>query len=242
MTDQSVTSLRSISLIRMRRKNISRPPVAAAAARKAKKRPAATLERDDAIVEAALHEFTRHGFAATRMEDVARSAGVAKGTIYLRFRDKQALFEAIVRREISPLVDAAGGALEPGEPVRAFLERRLMPLLRDPGRSRRTAVIRLLIAEAARFPRLAEAYFRAVVQPGIEVFGRLAQHAFKNGELSDPAPARYPQLLVAPVIVGLLWSELFGRFHPLDVEAMLRAHFDRLFPPKKIARRSQAQP
>ncbi len=213
----------------MRRKSTLRTR----APRTAKKRTVATAERRQAIVKAALEEFTKQGFAAARMDDIARRAGVAKGTIYLRFKDKETLFEAIIREEISPLVNAAASPLEPGESVRAFLDRTVMPLFHDPGPSRRTAVLRLLIAEAARFPKLAELYFRTVVEPGLRVFSRLARHAFKRGELSYIAPVRYPQLLIAPAIVGLLWSGLFDRFHPLDVKAMLRAHLDQLFPPNK---------
>ena len=215
----------------MRRKTVSRVHPS----RTARKRTSATAERDEAIVKAALEEFTRHGFAAARMEDIARRAAVAKGTIYLRFKDKESLFEAIIRQEISPLVAAAAGALGPGESVRAFMERTLMPLLRDPGRGRRTAVLRLLVAEAARFPKLAELYFRAIVEPGLKIFGRLARQAFDQGELSNSAPVRYPQLLLAPAVLGLLWSGLFERFHPLDIEAMLHAHFDQLFRSKRKA-------
>ncbi len=198
------------------------------------------MVRDQAILKAALQEFTRNGFAAARMDDIARRAGVAKGTIYLRFKDKEALFEAIVREEISPLVNtAAMTTLRPGESVRALLERAIMPLLRQSGRSRRTAVLRLLISEAPRFPRLAEVYFRTIVEPGLKVFGRLARDAFETGELSHIAPVRYPQLLLAPAILGLLWSGLFDRFCPLDSEAMLRAHFDQLFQTKNTVKQSR---
>src|ERR1700716_3376157 len=54
-------------------------------------------ERRAAIVEAALDEFIARGFAATRLDDVAKRAGVAKGTIYLHFTDKEALFQELVR-------------------------------------------------------------------------------------------------------------------------------------------------
>src|SRR5512144_3225702 len=67
-------------------------------------------ERRDAIVSAALEEFATRGYAATRLDDVARRAGVAKGTIYLHFKDKEALFEELIRTAIVPLVNrlAAG--------------------------------------------------------------------------------------------------------------------------------------
>src|SRR5712675_151679 len=68
-------------------------------------------ERREAILAAALEEFSARGFEATRLDDVARRAGVAKGTIYLYFRDKQSLFQELVRTMLSPLVGAIEAAL-----------------------------------------------------------------------------------------------------------------------------------
>src|SRR6202022_157505 len=61
-------------------------------------------ERRAAIVEAALDEFIARGFTATRLDDVARRAGVAKGTIYLHFRDKESMFEELISTAIVPLL------------------------------------------------------------------------------------------------------------------------------------------
>src|SRR5437879_6353473 len=66
--------------------------------------------RREAILAAALGEFSSRGFAATRLDDVARRANVAKGTIYLYFRDKQSLFQELVRSALGPLVDAIAAA------------------------------------------------------------------------------------------------------------------------------------
>src|SRR5437870_2451116 len=61
-------------------------------------------ERRQAIIEAALDEFTARGFAATRLDDIAKRAGVAKGTIYLHFKDKESMFEELIRTAIVPLI------------------------------------------------------------------------------------------------------------------------------------------
>lgn len=188
-----------------------------------------TARHRSAIIKAALDEFAENGFVAARIEDIARRAGVGKGTIYLQFKDKEALFEAIVRQEITPIVSAAASGLEPEETVRGFLKRVILPLFHDLHRSQRGAVIRLLIAEAARFPKLAELYFRMVVDPGLAVFGNLARRAVETGELKSPALLQFPQLFVAPAVIGLLWSGLFEGYCHLDVEGMLRAYFDDLF-------------
>ncbi|HXF27670.1 MAG TPA: TetR/AcrR family transcriptional regulator [Bryobacteraceae bacterium] len=188
--------------------------------------------RRETIVHAALDEFIERGFAAARMEDIASRAGVAKGTIYLHFKDKEALFEGIVRQEILlPPGSAAMDEIKPGEMVRAFIERTMVPLVRHAGQSRRAAVVRLVISEAPRFPGLAKAYYRVAIERGLNVFGGLARRARRTGELNGNALERFPQLFVAPVILGILWSGLFERFHHLDVEAMLRAHLDLIFGP-----------
>ena len=81
---------------------------ARSARRPAGARAKRSAERRDAILAAALDEFAARGFAATRLDDVARRADVAKGTIYLHFADKETLFQELIRMELSPVV----GALE----------------------------------------------------------------------------------------------------------------------------------
>src|SRR6202040_177631 len=76
----------------------------AIAASRQNARAAKTAARRDAILEAALDEFSAKGFAAARLDDVARRAGVAKGTIYLYFADKESLFQELIRAKMGPLV------------------------------------------------------------------------------------------------------------------------------------------
>src|SRR6516162_1373048 len=87
---------------RPQRRRRNRPPQRAGGPRVA--RDERRNERRTAILSAALEEFAARGFAATRLDDVARRAGVAKGTIYLHFRDKESLFQELVRAMLSPLV------------------------------------------------------------------------------------------------------------------------------------------
>src|SRR5215831_19341240 len=76
-------------------------------------------ERRDAILAAALDEFAARGFAATRLDDVARRADVAKGTIYLHFADKETLFQELIRMELSPVVAALENVSHADLPFRA---------------------------------------------------------------------------------------------------------------------------
>src|SRR5262245_47562099 len=80
----------------------------AAAEPRLSKRAQRSAERRQAIVDAALVEFSANGFAAARLEDIAARAGVAKGTIYLYFKDKEELFQELIRTSIVPLVGRLG--------------------------------------------------------------------------------------------------------------------------------------
>ncbi len=183
-----------------------------------------------AIARAALEVFTERGFAAARMEDVARRAGVAKGTIYLHFANKEALFEAIVRETILPALDGLTGTEpQPDETTRAFAERLLLGVVSRLQAGSGFAVVRLLMAEGTRFPDLAAIYYRTIVAPGLVMLRRLGRRAVARGEQGGEELGRFPQLAIAPVLMGLLWEGLFENFEALDVEALVRAYLDLLF-------------
>ena len=200
----------------------------ASTAAPAKTRTEKAAERSAAIVIAALAEFSEKGFAAARMEDVARRAGVAKGTIYLHFKDKQALFEGILLQVITPTIAALEHGVAAGESALALFKG-LLPLIRDIDSSPRGDVIRLLISEGARFPELTETHYRVVIERGLAALKKVAQRAVNCGEMRSDALVRFPQLLSAPLLMGIIWTSLFGRFQALDIEAMYDAYIDLLF-------------
>jgi AcrR family transcriptional regulator len=190
---------------------------------------AAQTGKREAILAAALDEFSARGFAAARLDDVARRAGVAKGTIYLYFSDKETLFQELVRAELSPVV-AALEAMPAGDvPLRAVAERLVTIFAREIFGTHRKDVIRLVIAEGPRFPHIAEFYYREVVERVMVVIRTLALRAVARGELPNDALVRFPQLLGAPGIVAIIWSGLFDRWAKIDVEAFMLAYLDLIF-------------
>ena len=194
-------------------------------------RPERRSERRAAILSAALEEFAARGFAATRLEDIAGRAGVAKGTIYLYFRDKESLFQELVRSMLSPLVGAIEAAPLRDLTIRAVVEMILDVFVNEIYGTRRKDVIRLILAEGPRFPKLAEFYYREVIARVLPIVRARLALAVERGELAHDALARFPQLLVAPALLAILWSGLFGRFAPLDVRELMRAHLEVLFRP-----------
>ena len=185
--------------------------------------------RRDAILAAALEEFSARGFAAARLEDVAQRAGVGKGTIYLHFRDKEALFQELVTTMLVPFIANLEAAPPVGLPIRLVLERLIDLFVREIYGTERRKLIRLIMTEGPRFPQLAEFHYHNVVKRAIAAMRALLEAAYRRGELRNDALVRFPQLIIAPGMMALVWSGLFDRFAPLDVAALMGAHLDLIF-------------
>jgi AcrR family transcriptional regulator len=214
-----------------RRSAKSRAPTDHTVTGRPSKRAIGATERRAAIIAAGLDEFTAKGFAATRLDDVAKRAGVAKGTIYLHFKDKEALFQELVRTALGPLIarisnppigSGAGSA-------RAAMEALAGTFAREVIGTKRGDILRLIISEGTRFPSLADFYYREVVALGIAGMRKLIEYGIVRGEIRNSGLAEFPQLLVSPLVVAVIWQGLFGKHAPLDVEAMLRVHLDLIF-------------
>jgi len=184
--------------------------------------------RREAILAAALDEFSASGFEATRLDDVAKRAGIAKGTIYLYFRDKEALFQELIREMLTPLVgtiEAMGAADLPLPEIASHIADLFM---REVYETRRKDVVRLMISEGRRFPKLAEFYYREVLSRIIAAVRALLARAAARGEVA-PGLVAFPQLIAAPGLMAIIWNGLFERYDPLDVRTMMQTHVELLF-------------
>ncbi len=186
-------------------------------------------ERRQAIVEAALEEFVARGFTATRLDDIAKRAGVAKGTIYLHFKDKESMFEELIRTAIVPLVGRITAPPPPGASVRDTVEHVALTFIQDIVTTPRADIVRLIIAEGARFPAIADFYYREVISRGLAGMRALIELAVARGEIRHAQLARFPQIMIAPAIVAVIWKSLFDRHSPLDAVEMFRVHLDLIF-------------
>jgi AcrR family transcriptional regulator len=188
-----------------------------------------TAERRAAIIEAALDEFISRGFTATRIDDVARRAGVAKGTIYLHFKDKESMFEELIRTALVPLIGRLHAPPPSGGSVRDAVEAFARTFIQEVAATRRGDIVRLIVAEGPRFPSIADFYYREVVSRGLAGMRGLIELAVSRGEIRQKDLARFPQILVAPAIIAVIWQSLFSRHAPLDATEMFRVHLDLIF-------------
>jgi AcrR family transcriptional regulator len=170
--------------------------------------------RPSEILNAALACFTERGFAATRLEDVARCAGVTKGTLYLYFRNKEELFEAVVRQSLVPYIEgleaAVGSATEP-VPV---LLKRLITGWPEVIASPESAIPKLVIAEAGNFPELARFYLNEVVHRSMAVIRQVIRTGIDRGEFRQVDVEATVMCVIAPVIFSMLWRHSLGLYEP----------------------------
>jgi len=159
---------------------------------------------------------------------VARRAGVAKGTIYLYFRDKESLFQELIRTMLTPLVGTIEAMGQSEVPLPVLADRIVDLFVSQVYETRRKDVVRLMISEGRRFPKLAEFYYREVLSRIIAAVRTLLQRAAARGEVPEGL-AEFPQIIAAPGLVAIVWNGLFERFEPLDVRKMMQTHLNLLF-------------
>jgi AcrR family transcriptional regulator len=230
MTNQAAKKTRKSAANPAHRRAGEKATVAAASPKPASNRAERAAERRGAIIEAAMDEFIARGFAATRLDDVAKRAGVAKGTIYLHFKDKESMFEELIRTAIVPMITRLWGTPpQPGASVRDMVEGFAKTFIEEVATTRRGDLVRLIVAEGPRFPAVADFYYREVVSRGLGGMRALIELGIARGEIKQKNLARYPQLMVAPALIAVIWQSLFSRHAPLDALEMFRVHLDLIF-------------
>ena len=186
-------------------------------------------DRPDELVDAAFHEFAEKGYSETRLQDVAKRAGVSKGLPYLYFKTKEELFKAVLKRIVKPFLDRLFNDVKSNDvPLPDFLRGPFLSFAKSFVKSRRARVLRLLIAEGPKHPDLTAYYAENVMQPALASMRTLIERARERGEIGNANIAQFPQLIIAPVMLSALWNQLFARHIELDVDAMLAMHVENI--------------
>src|SRR5271156_3285127 len=201
--------------------------------------------RPGEILGAALSCFAEHGFAATRLEDVAQRAGVTKGTLYLYFPNKEELFKAVVAQALVPNLERGeallGEADEHGTEPRsaAALLAQLIRGWAELAGSPAGAIPKIIISEAGNFPDLARFYREQVVDRSMALLSNVlrlgtARGGFRTIHIDDAV-----RCVVAPLLMAMLWRHSLGR-HELtgfDTDSLSQTHLQLLLNGLRVSRR-----
>jgi AcrR family transcriptional regulator len=185
--------------------------------------------RPEEIVAAALEEFVERGFAATRLDDVARRAGVTKGTVYLYFESKEALFRAVIRQTIVPVIAQGESIAQSFEgSARDLLERLIREYWRLVYETSLAGIPKLMMAEAANFPQLARFYYDEVVTRGHRLLSSVIERGIKNGEFRSVDLRAATKLALSPLMHAIVAQRAFAACMPegFDVRTYLDTHIE----------------
>ena len=180
------------------------------------------------ILSAALDEFVEKGFAAARLDAIAQRAGVAKGTIYLYFDTKEALFEEAARAIIGPMVARFESlAAAPQDGAEAALRQMVRTLYNDViSDPRKRSLLRLIISQGPRFRDLLRFYHDEVISPSMGALKRVLAYGVAHGEFAESPATEHPQLVLGPALTAAIWTILFHEIEPIDLDAFCEAHLD----------------
>jgi AcrR family transcriptional regulator len=192
-------------------------------------------DRPAEITEAALAVFAENGYSATRVDDVAKRAGVSKGLLYLYFKTKEELFKAVIRsfvapkvRELSDIVDESDLSAE------EFIRGPFLQMIKSLPDSPVRIIVRLMFSEGHNHPDLVEFYWENVVTHAIEMMKKLVARGVQSGEFRKSAVDDLPQLLVSPVILSIVWNQVFERLEKLDTDLLIETHIEAMLSYLKV--------
>ena len=186
-------------------------------------------ERPREICAAALEVFAEKGFAAAKLDEIAKRAGVSKGTPYLYFEDKEQLFRAVVRDTIAPNVEMLRAALiQTGLPFAELVRLFVAKFVEVTGRVPVGAVAKMVISESRNFPELAKVWHDEVVSKGIGTVTALIEMAQARGEVRAGDARLHAFTLMGPMMMGIIYRETLEPIggEPLDLAVLARQHAD----------------
>lgn len=171
--------------------------------------------RPGELLSAALEVFGERGFAATKLDDVAKRAGVSKGTVYLYFDSKEALFKAAVESAVIPAVEAgealaADHSLSPAEALRTFV----FWWWEKVGASDIGALPKLLVAEVGNFPELGKWFHENLVMRGKRAAASIIERGIASGDFRPVVSMDVARILFAQMFAYVLWRRAFGPAMP----------------------------
>lgn len=166
--------------------------------------------RSREILKAALKIFVEKGFRAAKVEDIAHAAGVTKGTPYLYYQNKEALFKAVVQNQLVASLERMIELtrLHAGSNVK-LLYKLTDAWWNEVGATETSGIFKLLIAEAAHFPELATCFNEMIIKPTHDMTASILQKGIDSGEFRPVTIAVAADVLVGTVLMAMLWQPSF---------------------------------
>ncbi|HEX4880061.1 MAG TPA: TetR/AcrR family transcriptional regulator [Limnobacter sp.] len=183
-------------------------------------------ERPQELLEAALTIFSEKGFTAARLEDVAKSAGVSKGTVYLYYSNKEELLKAVVKEHVSPIVEEAKRLQEPDKSSATLIREAIHLWWLKYGSTKLSSITKIVLSEANAFPDLARFFYDEVVRPWWDYLESILKRGVARGEFTDIDTEYVAKVLCAPLVMLGIWKRTMDVCCGLDTNPLryIEAH------------------
>ncbi len=188
--------------------------------------------RPGEILDAALMCFAERGFAGTKLDDIAKRAGVTKGTLYLYFSSKEDIFKSVVRQEVVENIARVEQIAADGSQSSTAILRQIFAFWSQLfSRSSVGAVPKLILSEGRNFPEISRFYLDEVIYRGFRLLGTVLQRGIDRGEFRPVVVDDVIKCIIAPAIFAMFWQHSLEPFadEKLDVGSLFETHFDLIF-------------
>lgn len=183
-------------------------------------------DRPAEILAAALKMFSLKGYAATKLDVVAKEAGVSKGTLYLYFESKEALFKAVVTEFVLPQIEKAEAQ---AEQFTGSIEELMFTLLEqwrvNVLETELSGIPKMMVSEAANFPELATFYLDNVIKRTRQFVSNLIKLGIERNEFRECDSEHAARLFLSPMVFSAIWQHSLAPFdNEYDVNEYLTLH------------------
>ena len=185
-------------------------------------------DRPAEILTAALRLFSDKGFALTKLNDVAKEAGVSKGTLYLYFDGKEALFKAVINEFVLPQIEKAEEQAEQysgsiSELMFELQERWRINILE----TELSGISKIMMAEASNFPELAQFYLENVIHRTRDFVENIIRIGVERDEFISCNSEYAARTFLTPMVYSAVWKHSLAPFDvDYDVKEYLKSNLD----------------
>jgi len=191
-------------------------------------------KRPNDILGGALIEFRKRGFAAARIEDIAKHAGLSKGTVYLYFSSKEEMLKALISRSIVPIANSLKAISEDichdhSQETASDVLRKMLLIVGENVTDKKIAAIPLLIiGEAGNFPEHAAFYRKEVIEVTMEALGKVIVRGISSGEFREVDVPHAIRTLISVIIMQVIWNGVFAQKNEavLQADELINSHLD----------------
>ena len=168
------------------------------------------------------------GYALTRLDDVAKDAGVSKGTLYLYFESKESLFKAVVSEFVLPQIEKAE---EQAEHYTGSIKDLMFQLLEqwriNVLETDLSGISKVMMAEASNFPELATFYIENVIHRTRNFVVNIITLGIERGEFRECNPEYTARTFLTPLVFSAIWQHSLAPFDTdFDTQEYLETNLD----------------